>query len=91
MHCYDFDGQRVLPCACRSSSGCRPIMRAPQAGLAAAKNPHITVVGSINVDNVLQMDRLPEPGETVAARSLEQLPGGKVRFHCTGTGPAVHA
>lgn len=55
------------------------MMRSTQTGIAAASSSHMTVVGSINVDNVLQLDRLPTPGETVAARSLEQLPGGKVR------------
>eukprot|EP00892_Ulva_mutabilis_P003290 jgi/Ulvmu1/1332/UM011_0060.1 len=58
-------------------AGRRAIMRSPQTGIAAASSSHITVVGSINVDNVLQLDRLPAAGETVAANSLEQLPGGK--------------
>lgn len=53
-------------------------MRAPVAGVTAATKSNIAVVGSINVDHVLQLDRLPAPGETVAANSLEQLPGGKV-------------
>lgn len=37
----------------------------------------LTVVGSINVDFVARMERLPRPGETVAARQFERLPGGK--------------
>ena len=43
------------------------------AGMA----PELTVVGSINVDFVARMERLPEPGETVPAHQLNRLPGGK--------------
>jgi ribokinase len=39
--------------------------------------PSISVLGSLNIDLVTQMDRFPEPGETVVARSFEQFPGGK--------------
>jgi ribokinase len=37
----------------------------------------LTVVGSINLDFVARMQRLPRPGETVAARQFERFPGGK--------------
>jgi len=37
----------------------------------------LTVVGSINVDFVARMERLPNPGETVPATQLKRLPGGK--------------
>jgi ribokinase len=37
----------------------------------------LTVIGSINVDFVARMERLPHPGETVAARQFERHPGGK--------------
>jgi ribokinase len=39
--------------------------------------PRITVVGSINLDLVVQCDRLPTPGETVSGKSLSPLFGGK--------------
>jgi ribokinase len=39
--------------------------------------PRITVVGSINVDLVARVDRLPQPGETVTDASLTYVPGGK--------------
>jgi ribokinase len=39
--------------------------------------PELTVVGSINVDFVARMERLPQPGETVPAHQLNRLPGGK--------------
>jgi ribokinase len=39
--------------------------------------PRILVVGSVNIDLVLRVDRHPEPGETVAGTSLDRLPGGK--------------
>ncbi len=37
----------------------------------------LTVVGSINLDFVLRMDRLPRRGETVTAREFGRHPGGK--------------
>src|ERR1700755_1009265 len=39
--------------------------------------PELTVVGSINVDVVARMERLPQSGETVPAHQLNRLPGGK--------------
>ena len=39
--------------------------------------PWISVLGSLNIDLVTQMEQFPEPGETVVARSFEQFPGGK--------------
>ena len=37
----------------------------------------LTVVGSINVDLVARVERLPRPGETVAADQFRRQPGGK--------------
>lgn len=39
--------------------------------------PRIIVVGSINLDLVLRVPRVPIAGETLAGRSLEYVPGGK--------------
>ena len=41
------------------------------------KKPRILVVGSINMDLVLEMDRLPEGGETLLGRRYSYIPGGK--------------
>jgi len=41
------------------------------------KKPRILVVGSINMDLVLEMDRLPENGETLLGRRYSYIPGGK--------------
>lgn len=37
----------------------------------------IVVIGSINMDIVSIMDRLPKPGETVFGKELQYIPGGK--------------
>ena len=37
----------------------------------------IAVIGSINMDMTAAAERIPRPGETVHARSLRYLPGGK--------------
>ena len=39
----------------------------------------LVVVGSINADLVIEVDRLPTAGETIAGDSLNVYPGGKVR------------
>jgi ribokinase len=39
--------------------------------------PSLTVVGSINLDLVAEVDRLPQPGETLTAIHFERVPGGK--------------
>lgn len=37
----------------------------------------ITVAGSLNMDFVVSVDRLPAPGETTLGRDFQMLPGGK--------------
>lgn len=37
----------------------------------------ITVVGSLNMDLVVNTDKIPKPGETVIGNSFQQIPGGK--------------
>jgi len=39
--------------------------------------PAVVVVGSLNMDFVVSMDRLPAPGETVLGRDFRMIPGGK--------------
>jgi ribokinase len=39
--------------------------------------PPLTVVGSINLDLVAQVDRLPRAGETLTGATLDRIPGGK--------------
>lgn len=39
--------------------------------------PRIAVVGSLNMDLVLQVQHAPGPGETVLANALHLVPGGK--------------
>jgi len=37
----------------------------------------VTVLGSLNMDLVVAVERFPRPGETIAGRSFETIPGGK--------------
>lgn len=39
--------------------------------------PSITVIGSVNLDIVAKVSRLPKPGETVTGAKLSRFPGGK--------------
>ncbi len=39
--------------------------------------PRIAVIGSVNLDLVATVDRLPTPGETVTGAELNRFPGGK--------------
>jgi ribokinase len=39
--------------------------------------PRLTVVGSINLDLVARVERLPRPGETVTGATFTRVPGGK--------------
>jgi ribokinase len=39
--------------------------------------PRLTVVGSINLDLVVQAEHLPRPGETVSGARFSRVPGGK--------------
>jgi ribokinase len=39
--------------------------------------PRITVVGSVNLDLVARVERLPKPGETVGGAAFARVPGGK--------------
>jgi ribokinase len=39
--------------------------------------PELVVVGSINLDLVARVERLPRPGETVSGAELARVPGGK--------------
>ena len=39
--------------------------------------PRLTVIGSVNLDLVARVERLPRPGETLTGASLERIPGGK--------------
>ncbi|GAA4188703.1 ribokinase [Gryllotalpicola kribbensis] len=38
---------------------------------------HIVMVGALNADLAIRVERLPAPGETVAGRDVQVLPGGK--------------
>ena len=39
--------------------------------------PRIVIVGSVNLDLVVRVERLPEPGETVGRGTFARVPGGK--------------
>ena len=37
----------------------------------------VTIVGSINVDNIMHIKKLPQPGETIAMSEFSKAAGGK--------------
>lgn len=39
--------------------------------------PHVVVVGSLNMDLVIQAPRHPAPGETITGEAFRMIPGGK--------------
>jgi ribokinase len=41
------------------------------------EGPQLTLVGSINLDLVAKVERLPRPGETLSGATLSRIPGGK--------------
>ena len=53
------------------------VLTAARQAPRARRRPELAVVGSINLDLVARVERLPRPGETVSGASLEQIPGGK--------------
>ncbi len=44
---------------------------------ASPLQPAIVVIGSLNMDFVIAVDRLPLPGETILGRNFRTIPGGK--------------
>lgn len=44
---------------------------------AAGAPPRVTVVGSLNMDLVVRVERHPRPGETLLGSDVERHPGGK--------------
>lgn len=49
----------------------------PQNHQPVATSGRVVVVGSLNVDLVVGLERMPAPGETVMGETLERHPGGK--------------
>ena len=41
------------------------------------KVPHIVVIGSLNMDIVIEADRHPQLGETILGSNARFIPGGK--------------
>lgn len=46
-------------------------------GTSTMQKPQMLVVGSLNIDMVLNIDRMPETGENLFARNFTMFPGGK--------------
>ena len=67
----------------RACSTCARTCSAARSTISARSPPdtahvvELTVVGSINLDLVARVERLPRPGETLSASGFERIPGGK--------------
>lgn len=48
-----------------------------ESGGIAMTRPNIAVVGSLNMDLVVAMNRMPRLGETISGESIHYIPGGK--------------
>ena len=46
--------------------------------VADADSKPLVIVGSVNADMMLQVERFPKPGETLSAKSMNTSAGGKV-------------
>src|SRR5205823_8703918 len=55
----------------------RPHPRRRSLRADALSRVALTIVGSINLDLVVKVERLPRPGETLTGATLERIPGGK--------------
>ena len=53
-----------------------------QATAGMEEQKCLVVVGSVNADMVLEVDRLPADGETLGAKTLNTFPGGKASSQC---------
>lgn len=49
-----------------------------EASKSSSQPKPLVIVGSLNADSVLEVERLPEPGETMSAKTMTTFPGGKV-------------
>lgn len=54
-----------------------PAPRSSRTSGTARRRATVVVIGSINMDLVTRVPRLPKPGETLKGASFETLPGGK--------------
>ncbi|QJC50877.1 ribokinase [Paenibacillus albicereus] len=59
----------------RTGEGIGPESRGPAERQERAAR--VAVAGSLNMDLVLRMDRMPKAGETISGSALHTLPGGK--------------
>ena len=61
----------------RAGRDADPRVGAGRPPVDSARGPRITVVGSVNLDLVARVERLPQPGETVGGATFARVPGGK--------------
>lgn len=83
-HTRSFSASLHYSCHRSTLQRLRPCRQDPRRRTAAAtivadaqKKP-LVVVGSVNADMMLQVDRFPKPGETLSAKSMSTSAGGKV-------------
>jgi ribokinase len=53
---------------------------------AGTEKPNIVIIGSLNMDIVVSMPRLPKLGETISGEAVHYIPGGKGANQALGCG-----
>src|SRR5665647_1804140 len=68
---------RIRLCIHFRYSHCAIINYKTFLGRCAMKRPKIIVIGSLNMDLVVTMERMPQMGETIQGQNIHYISGGK--------------
>lgn len=74
--CYDFCIRKLFRKRISEQNGVKNILK------------KILIIGSLNMDMVVEMEQMPKTGETILGRSLSYIPGGKGANQACAVGKA---